>query len=172
MVQGERLRGFYLREELGSYENAKTGKQNAYKYKPSYAIHFTPPDSGWSSLDREEEWRTNVSVKYGEAHTFWVDGLSVGTHVSGIDIEGRFTYRVEGEVWEEYVYASECVPMTDADGNVTGILVTLTADDWPEADQMPSFVNFKVIVCGDYDENNVDNNRFKFHHLRGRGVCP
>ena len=37
-------------------------------------------------LNSEGEWTTSVTVKRGEAHTFWVDGLSPDTSVMSIDV--------------------------------------------------------------------------------------
>ena len=172
MVQGEGPRGFYLREESSSYEDPKTGKPKAYKYKSSHSIHFTSPDSGWHQLNNEGEWRTNVSVKRGDSHVFWVDCLSPETGVAGIYVEGSYTYTKDGEVYEELVNVFEGGEIFDKDGNIAGFFMTLTTNDWFVDEYTPKYVRFKVIVDGSYDENNVASRKFKFHHLRGEGVFP
>ena len=172
MVQGESPRGFYLREESSSYADSKTGKPKTYKYKSSHGIHFTSPDSGWRRLNSEGEWRYSVSVRRGDEHTFWVDSLSPGTSVMGIDVEGSYTYLKDGEEHEVLVGASQGGVISDKDGNLTGFFVTLTTDDWFVDEYTPKNVKFKVTVDGFYDESTMINNKFKFHHVRGKGAFP
>ncbi|MBR4615048.1 MAG: putative Ig domain-containing protein [Kiritimatiellae bacterium] len=173
MVQGESPRGFYLREESSSYEDPKTGKPKTYKYKSSHGIHFTSSDSGWRKLKHtgnewyEGEWYNFVSVKRGTPHTFWVDRLSPETSVAEIDVEGSYTYLKDGEEHEVLVGASQRGEISDRDGNLAGFFVTLTTNDWFVDEYTPKSVRFKVTVGGDYDGDNVINNRFKFHHARG-----
>ncbi len=172
MVQGEGPRGFYLREESSSYEDSKTGKPKAYKYKSSHGIHFTSPASGWRHLNKEGEWHTNVSVKRGDSHTFWVDSLSPETSVARIYVEGSYTYLKDGEEHEVLIGASQRGEISDKDGNVAGFFVTLTTDDWFVDEYTPKNVKFKVTVDGFYDESTMINNKFKFHHVRGRCIYP
>ena len=124
-------------------------------------------------LNADGEWSTKVTVKRGQSHTFWVDGLSYDTGVFSIDVTGEFTYRDEdGEPWEDYVYASESVEVVDEDGTVTAIYVLLTPDDWTFADNVPSSVKFTVTVSGSYDEDVAANNKFTFHHSDGDADYP
>ena len=41
MVQGEdKMRGFYLWDAMGTYDDPKTGKEKTYKYKESYPVRL------------------------------------------------------------------------------------------------------------------------------------
>lgn len=125
-----------------------------------------------SSLNKDGEWTTKVTVKRGNAHTFWVDGLSPDTSVMSIDVEGTFKYKDEdGDVDEDAVYASESTDVQDESGNTTAIYILLTPDDW-DVDNAPSSIDFTVTVSGFYDESVAANNKFSFHHSSGDADYP
>ena len=122
-------------------------------------------------LNSAGEWTTSVTVKRGEAHTFWVDGLSPDTGVMSIDVEGRFTYKEDGDTEEDWVYNSESTDVQDESGNTTAIYALLTPDDW-DVDYVPKSIKFTVTVSGFYDEDNSANNKFTFHHSEGDADYP
>ena len=70
------------------------------------------------------------------------------------------------------VGASQRGGISDKEGNLAGFFVTLTTIDWPMDEYTPKSVKFKVTVDGFYDESTMINNKFKFHHVRGKGAFP
>lgn len=132
------------------------------------SLAATAANSISSSTD---EWTTTVKLSRGSTHTFWVDGLTTDTAIMSIDVEGLFKYKEDGETYEDYISASESTSVTDEDGNVIGLYVLLTPDDW-DVDNAPSSVSFKVIVSGSYDEDVKANNQFSFHHSSGSENYP
>ena len=117
-------------------------------------------------MNIEGEWMTTVTVKRGQAHTFWVDGFSSDTGVAGIDIYGEFLYKEDGETWEDCVYASESCAVENSSGG-WDTYVLLTADDWDWVPANVKSVKFIVTVWGWYDDDVASNNQFIFHHSAG-----
>ena len=107
-------------------------------------------------LNSEGEWTTSVTVKRGQSHTFWVDGLSPDTSVMSIEVSGHFTYKEDGETDEDWVYNSESTDVQDESGNTTAIYALLTPDDW-DVDGAPNSIKFTVTVSGFYDEDVAAN---------------
>ena len=122
-------------------------------------------------LNSEGEWTTSVTVKRGQAHTFWVGSLSPDTSVMSIDVVGHFTYKVDGETDEDWVYNSQSTDIQDESGNTTAIYALLTPDDW-DVYGVPKSIKFTVTVSGFYDEAVPANNRFSFHHEEGEDAYP
>ena len=127
---------------------------------------------GAASLNRDGEWTTTKTVSRGNSHTFWIDGLTEDTAVGFMTVEGTFTYKEDGEVWEETISAGEFTETYDDDGNVTGIYVLLTADDWAFAESAPKSVKFTIAVSGGYDEDVKANNQFSYHEKSGDSAYP
>ena len=123
---------------------------------------------GW-----DKPWTTSVTVNRGQEHTFWVTGLTEETSVASLDVEGTYKYKDEdGEVWEDWITPGEWTETYDANYNVSGIYVLLTADDWEYVPDSIKAVKFTVTVEGSYDEENKKNNNFTFNHAAGRDSYP
>ena len=122
---------------------------------------------GW-----DKPWTTSVTVNRGQEHTFWVTGLTEETSVSGIYVEGTYTYKEDDETWEDWIQPGEWTETYNANGNVDGYYVLLTADDWDYAHESVKSVKFTVTVDGSYDEENTQNNKFTFDHAAGRDNYP
>ena len=122
---------------------------------------------GW-----DKPWTTSVTVSRGQEHTFWVTGLTTETAVSGLYVEGTYTYKEDGETWEDWITASEWTETYDDDDNLEGIYVLLTADDWDYVPSSVKSVRFTVTVDGYYDGDNKKNNSFIFNHASGRSAFP
>lgn len=116
--------------------------------------------------------RKSVTVKRGEEHTFWVTGLSAETAVSSLDVEGEYSYREDGETYDDSVFASESAEELDADGNLIGLYCLLTAEDWEFVPESVPSVRFTVTVDGFYDDEVKANNQFTFGHAAGRDSFP
>ena len=122
---------------------------------------------GW-----DKPWTTSVSVNRGQEHTFWVSGLTTGTAVSGLYVEGTYTYTEDGEKWEDWISPTEWTETYDEDDNVSGIYMLLTADDWDYVPTSVKSVKFTVTVDGSYDSEDKSNNKFTFNHAAGRSAYP
>lgn len=120
----------------------------------------------------DSAWTKTVTVARGEEHTFWVTGLTADTAVLSIDVEGEYSYKEDGEKWEDSIFASEYAEEFDSDGNVTGLYCLLTAEDWEFAPDSVKSVKFTVTVDGFYDDEVKANNQFTFGHASGRGSFP
>lgn len=122
--------------------------------------------------DDDSAWRTSVTVKRGEEHTFWVTELTADTAVSSLDVEGEYSYKEDGEKYEESLFASESTEEIDSDGNLIGLYCLLTAEDWEFVPDSVKSVKLTVTVDGFYDEEVKANNQFKFGHAAGRDNFP
>ena len=156
-------------------ENIAIGLALAFcaAFIPSGAVFAAT--SGSISLDKEgwdKPWTTTVTVNRGQEHTFWVTGLTADTGVSGVFVEGTYSYTEDGETWEDSVAASMSVDEHDDDYNVTGYYVLLTADDWDYVPDSVKAVKFTVTVDGWYDADTPANNKFTFNHASGRDRFP
>lgn len=120
----------------------------------------------------ESAWTKTVTVTRGEEHTFWVTGLSPDTGVFSLSVEAEYSYKEDGEKYEDFISASESTEEMDADGNITALYCLLTAEDWEFVPTSVKSVKFTVTVDGFYDEDVKANNTFTFGHAKGRDNYP
>lgn len=123
------------------------------------------------TLNKDGEWKSSgISVKRGEEHTFWITGLN-GDQWMSLDVEGVYTYKEDGETYEDSVYPFESVTVENAEGG-EDIYVLLTAEDWEWVPESVKSIKFYAYVSGFYDEEVSANNRFSFGHASGRDKFP
>lgn len=120
----------------------------------------------------ESAWTKTVTVARGEEHTFWVTGLSAETAVSFLSVEAEYSYKEDGETYEDFIYAGESTETYDGEGTLTGLYCLLTSDDWEYVPTSVKSVKFTVTVDGFYDEEVKANNTFTFGHAKGRDAFP
>lgn len=120
----------------------------------------------------DNSWTKKVTVSRGEEHTFWVTGLTAGTAVMSIYAEGEYSYKEDGEKYDDSVYASEYAEEFDSDGTLTGLYCLLTAEDWESVPDTVKSVKLTVTVDGFYDDEEKANNQFTFGHASGRANFP
>lgn len=120
----------------------------------------------------ESAWTKTVTVARGEEHTFWVTELSAETGVWSLSVEGKYSYREDGETYEDSISPSEEAETSNGEGNRTGLYCLLTSDDWENVPTSVKSVKFTVTVDGFYDEEVKANNTFTFGHAKGRESFP
>lgn len=120
----------------------------------------------------DSAWKKTISVARGEEHTFWVTGLSAETGVSSLSVEGEYSYKEDGETYEDSIFPSEEAETYDGEGTLTGLYCLLTSDDWENVPTSVKSVKFTVTVDGFYDEEVKANNTFTFGHAKGRDAFP
>ena len=127
--------------------------------------------AGAASLNKEGFWSTTVKVSRGQEHTFWITGLTPDAIMSISWVYGGYSYKEDGETYEDEVYASESCSVENALGGWDNY-VLLTAGDWELVPSSVKSITFKVEVDGFYDEENSANNKFTFGHAAGRDSYP
>ena len=115
-----------------------------------------------------EEWSTSVTVSRGQEHTFWITGLTPETDIYWMDVEATYTDADGDEAW---LSVFESATTEDEEGNITGMYMLLTAEDWEDVTK--SSLKFTVTVYGSYDEDHSSADRsFTFGHAAGRDKFP
>lgn len=120
----------------------------------------------------DSAWTKTVTVARGEEHTFWVTGLSAETGVSFLSVEAEYSYKEDGETYEDFIFAGESTETYDSEGTLTGLYCLLTSDDWEYVPMSVKSIKFTVTVDGFYDEEVKANNTFTFGHAKGRDAFP
>lgn len=124
------------------------------------------------SKDDENPWHTTVTVSRGEEHTFWIKDITPDSNVSGISVEGTYTYTDEWGQDEGWVSPFESTSVENSQGGYDEY-VLLMADDWEDVPSSVKSVKFVVTVDGWYDsESPSADNKFSFGHSAGRGDYP
>ena len=138
------------------------------------AVGLTTGGAFAESLKKGDDsaWTTTVTVARGEERTFWVTGLSANTAVSSLSVEAEYSYKEDGETYEDFIFAGESTETYDGEGTLTGLYCLLTSDDWENVPTSVKSVKFTVTVDGFYDEEVKANNTFTFGHAKGIGSFP
>jgi len=120
--------------------------------------------------DEWEEWywQTTVALSRGQAHTFWITGCTTNSLIDSLDVFAEFTYKEDGETYEDYCWASESYEIENENGTVDRYVI-LTEDDWEWVPQTKKSLKFTVKVWGwEPDENSTaDDRSFRFGHMAG-----
>ena len=118
-------------------------------------------------------WTKKVTVQRGQEHTFWVTGLTPDTYITDVEVYCEYTYKEEGEVYEDSVWASESCERENSSGGWDRY-VLLTADDWEWVPSSKSSLTFTVKVSGwEPDEGySTADISFTFGHADGSGSYP
>ena len=124
--------------------------------------------------DEDWYWTKKITVERGNAHTFYITGLTENTAIAGLDVYCDYTYKEDGETWEDCVFASECFMVTNSLGG-HDIYVLLNVDDWADVPISKRSLAFTVMVYGfGADGCSNDDMSFIFGHSDGerRPVLP
>jgi len=116
-------------------------------------------------------WEKTVKVKRGEAHTFWIKDLTPTTEISGMDVFCDYTYKDEGEEYEDSVSASEWTEVENSKGGLDKY-VLLTAEDWEWVHESKSSLTFKVRVDGWGEDAATEDISFTYGDSAGSGDYP
>ena len=133
--------------------------------KCTVAFNYNSLPAGVScSLDRDGEWQTTMTLSWGAVRTFFIRNTTADSSVCGLEVEGVYTYKEDGETWEDSIWPSECVEAPNSLGGYDHYVV-LTREDWDWS--MAKKAVFTITVSGFYDEDNAANNRFEFGSTPG-----
>lgn len=126
------------------------------------------------TVDGFEEWywTKKVKVSRGSAHTFWITGLTADTAITSLEVSCDYTYKEDGEVYEDSVFASESCEIENSSGGWDKY-VLLTAEDWEWVPSTKSSLEFTVRVDGWGDEGfSTADLSFTFGHADGESSYP
>lgn len=166
---GRRFLG-WMDAHTGAVVDAETVMSNdvvlyAQWEKCIVAFNFNSLPAGQTcSLNNDGEWQTTMTLSRGSARTFFIRNNTAESSVCGLDVEGIYTYKEDGEIYEDSIWPSEYVEAPNALGGVD-YYVVLTRDDWEWS--MAKKALFTITVSGFYDEGNQANNRFEFGSTPG-----
>lgn len=117
-------------------------------------------------------WKGSVKVSRGSAHTFWIKGLTENTAITDMDVYCEYTYKEDGETYEDTIYASYSCEVENSSGGWDKY-VLLTYDDWDGVPDSKSSLTFTVYVGGwGGDEYTSSDLSFTFGHADGESSFP
>ena len=118
-------------------------------------------------------WTTKITVKRGEAHTFWITDLTPDTVITSFEVYCDFTYKDSGETYEDSVWCSETTDIENAAGGYD-MYALFPAEDWDWVDSSVKSLAFTVKVSGWGDDEFATSadKSFKFHHSVGDSDYP
>ena len=117
-------------------------------------------------------WKGTVKVSRGSAHTFWIKGLTADTAITDMEVYCEYTYKEDGEVYEDAVYASESCEVANSSGGWDKY-VLLTYDDWEWVPSSKNSLTFTVYVSGwGGEEYSSADLSFTFGHADGESSYP
>ncbi len=143
----------------------------------NYSAHTEYVHAGSSSVDKGKRWDVRngqwnydeglyvwtiaVSVPNGRLQSFWMTGMTENSNVRLIDVEGRYSYKEDGETYEGYVYPSEWKTIANHNGGVNEF-IRLTEDDWSYVPASVKYVTFTITVTGSNDSAADEDCQFYF----------
>ena len=143
----------------------------------NYSAHTEYVHAGSSNVDKGKRWDVRngqwnydeglyvwtlaESVPNGRLQSFWMTGMTENSNVRLIDVEGRYSYKEDGETYEGYVYPSEWKTITNHNGGVNEF-VRLTEDDWSCVPASVKYVRFTITVTGTNDSAADEDCQFYF----------
>ena len=123
-------------------------------------------------LNKNGEWfirstdKAAPALSRGQECTFWIKDFAPGAMIFDFQVIGHSPSGLNDVTPTEVAYKY------DADGNVKGIYLLLTEEDWAYCDEGVRELKFDVVVYGFYDEENPANNKFDLGKSLGRADFP
>ncbi len=143
----------------------------------NYSAHTEYVHAGSSNVDKGKRWDVRngqwnydeglyvwtlaVSVPNGRLQSFWMTGMTENSNVRLIDVEGRYSYKEDGETYEGYAYPSEWKTIANHNGGVNEF-IRLTEDDWSYVPASVKYVTFTITVTGSNDSAADEDCQFYF----------